>query len=156
VATMRRLIALAALALSLSCSPVAMFRYETSHKIRVYTESRSVSRSDVEAWTLEAYAIWLTLRPDWDRCIGQVMRHGLRVDLDFADAARVQCRCGPDGSVIDVLGYTEPGLDMTLADSGYDMQILTHEIGHVLAYVCEGVWGEGSHQLFKRLGFPWM
>jgi hypothetical protein len=144
------------MSMSLSCGAVGTFRYETLHGLRVHAESRSVSRSDVENWTQEAYAIWLTLRPEWGQCIAQMMRHGIRAKLTFVDESKINCDCGSDGERIGVIGFTEPWLDIVIADSGRDMEVLAHELGHVLAYVCDGVWGEESHKLFRKLGFPWM
>jgi hypothetical protein len=155
VAAMRRLALFLPIALSLSCAPVTAFRYETVHRVRVYSENRVVSQERVEDWTREAFSMWEFYRPRWKDCISMITRHGLRVRLTLTDPSVVTCKCGPGGSAIDASGYTDRRMNITMADTGYDKQVLVHEIGHVLAWACEGLWDK-SHEMFREIGFPWM
>lgn len=140
-------------AVSANCGPVGPFEYVTRHTIAVKSYGRLVSRSDVQRWTVESYAIWRGLVPRWGYCIHTLIRHGLRVSVRFANTERVSCDTGDKQPV--AIGCMHRDLSIVVADCGRDREIFIHEIGHLLSWVCDGD-SQPGHELFRAVGFPYM
>jgi len=140
------------------CSPTAGYEEEpdfiTPLNLRVYVDfEKDVTRDSLvesfEVWEKKAIDVWYPLVPEWADCLDGIKGKGFDSNVYFSAQCPVMT---PEKNPVASKGYTTYDLNIVLGSCGHDQAVFIHEIGHVIAYKCGGLWQE-SHDFFQEVGF---